>query len=96
MLAALLPVVASSCQCETFCRWEGPKAQSHFYPLPLPFAPSKQGGGVRGRGTGFDLEAGVRAGDYHQVSSPPEPGGQAGEEDQPGSGDWDQQLEGTV
>ena len=25
------------------------KAQSHFYPLPLPLTPSKQGGGVRGR-----------------------------------------------
>ena len=28
------------------------KAQSHFYPLPLPVTPSKQGGGVRGRGKG--------------------------------------------
>ena len=26
------------------------KAQSHFYLLPLPLTPSKQGGGVRGRG----------------------------------------------
>ena len=28
------------------------KAQSHFYPLPLPHTPSKQGGVVRGRGKG--------------------------------------------